>query len=371
MLSEQWRYDERALNPCGNSSPRVFQMNRAKLKFLSVLIGFLLVIMQGCIEIPDPYLVIGQREWSGTVEAVRLCDPGPLAMPPGTAVQSGKRLDAAGFNLVNWNMLKGRRSGWEKDFQRLIQEGDVVLLQEAHLTEKMLEELRRAQLNWSLATAFRYQGAEAGVLTAGKTDLQGICMQRFREPVLNTPKTSLLTRFALSDGGQLVVANLHAINFTTDTVHFMESWQELEAILKPHDGPLIVAGDFNTWNAARQAVVVNTTQRMGLEPVRFPSDRRTLILDRAVDHVYYRGLVPVEAVVYEVKTSDHNPMRVTFKRMDHDAESNYDGDERGARFDPAVDDPGALYEPCGRGPDHSGDSASAGLYRRIGLPVYP
>ena len=184
----------------------------------------------------------------------------------------------------------------------------------------MLEVLRRSQLNWSLATAFRYRDAEAGVLTAGRADLQDICMQRFREPVLNTPKTSLLTRFTLSDGGQLVVANLHAINFTTDATPFLESWQELEAILKPHNGPLIVAGDFNTWSAERQAMVVNTTRRMGLEPVHFPSDQRTRIFDRAIDHVYFRGLVPVEAIVYAVKTSDHNPMRVTFKRADADAE---------------------------------------------------
>ncbi len=293
-------------------------MIRAQLKCLRVWIGVLLLILQGCIEIPDPYLVIGQREWSGTVEAVHLCDPDAFenAIPPPVAVD--KTIDADGFHLVNWNVYKGRKAGWAQDLQRLIREADVVLLQEAHLTEQMLDVLRRSQFNWSLATAFRYRGAEAGVLTAGRADLQGICMQRFREPVINTPKTSLLTRFTLSDGGQLVVANLHAINFTTDSEPFLASWQELEAILKPHAGPLIVAGDFNTWSAERQAVVVNTARRMGLDPVHFPSDKRTRVFDRAIDHVYYRGLVTVAATVYAVKSSDHNPMRVTFKRAGDD-----------------------------------------------------
>jgi endonuclease/exonuclease/phosphatase (EEP) superfamily protein YafD len=293
-----------------------FKKDNARLKFLPLLFAGLLVILQGCIEIPDPYLVIGQREWAGTVAAVRPCDPDSLALPPTAAPPSDKALDAGGFYLVTWNMLKGRRSGWQEDFQRLVQEGDVVLLQEAYLTAPLLEALRRAQLNWRLATAFRYQGAEAGVLTAAKTDLQGICMQRFREPLLNTPKTSLVTRLPLSDGSHLVVANVHAINFTMDAIHFLESWQELEAILQPHAGPLIVAGDFNTWNADRQVVVANATRRMGLAPVRFPSDQRTRFFDRTVDHVYYRGLVPLEALVQEVKTSDHNPMRVTFRRVD-------------------------------------------------------
>jgi endonuclease/exonuclease/phosphatase (EEP) superfamily protein YafD len=291
-------------------------MNHAKLKCLPVLIASLLLFFQGCIEIPGPYIVIGQREWAGTVEAVHLCGPDSLRVTSDATAQSGRVLDAAGFSLVNWNMLKGRRSGWEKDFKRLIRDADVVLLQEAHLTEQMREVLRLSQLNWSLATAFRYQGAEAGVLTAARTELQGICMQRFREPVVNTPKTSLLARFMLSDGGQLVVVNLHAINFTTDTIHFLEFWKELETILKPHDGALIVAGDFNTWNADRQTIVEKTTRRLGLVPVRFPSDQRTRVFDRVIDHVYFRGLVPVDAAVYAVTTSDHNPMRVTFKRTD-------------------------------------------------------
>jgi endonuclease/exonuclease/phosphatase (EEP) superfamily protein YafD len=291
-------------------------MKNRRSKLLPVLIGCLLVVLQGCIEIPDPYLVIGQRDHAGTVEAVRVCEPDSLVLPPAGAGRPVMALDPDGFSLVAWNMLKGRRAGWEEDFARLIREGDVILLQEAHLTEELAEALRQARLNWSLATAFRYRGAEAGVLTASKTDLQGICMQRFREPLLHTPKTTLFARFPLAAGGHLVVANVHALNFTVGAVRFLESWQSMETVLQPHDGPLVVAGDFNTWNADRQAVVVNTAQRLGLKSVRFPSDQRTRIFDRAVDHVYYRGLEAVDAIVYEVQTSDHNPMRVIFKRAD-------------------------------------------------------
>ncbi len=311
----------KASNIYGIRSP-VSAMDRVRQNIAAILIGGLLVIQQGCIEIPDPYLVIGQREGSGTVEAVHLCDPASLEDPPAAAVHEDQALDGGGFSLVNWNMLKGQRDGWEQDFHRLVGEGDVVLLQEAHLTDGMLEALRLSRLNWGLATAFRYRGAEAGVLTASRADLQEICMQRFREPVLKTPKTTLVAQFPFTGGGHLVVVNVHAINFTTDETYFLESWRKMEAIVQPHEGPLIVAGDFNTWNAARQAIVVNTTQRLGLAPVHFPLDQRTRILDRIVDHVYYRGLVPVEAVADEVRTSDHNPMRVTFKLAVDDTEEN-------------------------------------------------
>ena len=295
-------------------------MVKVKQIILLVLLGGLLAVLQGCIEIPDPYLVIGQRDHGGTVEAVSLCDPDALKMLPATGERPGKTLDGDGFNLLNWNMFKGRKAGWEEDFKRLIAEGDVILLQEAHLTDALTEVLRRARLNWSLATAFRYQGAEAGVLTASRTELLGICMQRFLEPVVKTPKTSLVARFPLTTGEELVVVNLHAINFTVDDIYFRRFWQEMETILQPHEGPLVVAGDFNTWSAARQAIVVNTTERLGLTPVQFPLDQRTLILDRPIDHIYCRGLVPVDAVVYEVSTSDHNPMRVTFKLANNHTE---------------------------------------------------
>ena len=295
-------------------------MGKGKHKFFPIVLGCLLVIIQGCIEIPDPYLVIGQRGHAGTVEAVSLCDPDALTALSTTGDHPSRTLDSNGFNLVNWNMFKGRKAGWEEDLKRLIAEGDVILLQEAHLTEALTEALRRAPLNWSLATAFRYQGAEAGVLTASRTELRGICMQRFLEPVVKTPKTSLVARFPLATGEVLVVVNVHAINFTVDDIHFQKSWQEIETILQPHAGPLVVAGDFNTWSAARQAIVVKTTERLGLTPVQFPLDQRTRILDRPIDHIYCRGLMPVDAVVYQVSSSDHNPMRVTFKLANNHTE---------------------------------------------------
>jgi endonuclease/exonuclease/phosphatase (EEP) superfamily protein YafD len=42
-------------------------------------------------------------------------------------------------------------------------------------------------------------------------------------------------------------------------------------------------------------------------------------MDRAVDHVYYRDLVVLEAIVLAVQASDHNAMRVTFKQAGADA----------------------------------------------------
>ncbi|MBL0715277.1 MAG: endonuclease/exonuclease/phosphatase family protein [Desulfosarcina sp.] len=292
-------------------------MGSAKLKRIAVLTGCLLAALQGCIHIPGPYLVGGPQTGPETVALVRPCEPGLLVRLPEDITGEASALDPEGFSLMNWNMLKGWRQGWEKDFNRLGRGSDVILLQEAYLTDELRQALRSAQMNWHLATAFRYRGIEAGVLTASEITPQVICMQRFKEPLLNTPKTSLFARFSIAfQRPRLMIVNVHAINYTMDMDDYRRYWQELETILESHDGPLIVAGDFNSWSAQRFDIVVDTARRLGLQPVRFDPDRRTRILGRVVDHVYYRGLVLLKASVYEVTTSDHNPMRVDFKLAD-------------------------------------------------------
>ncbi len=289
-------------------------MGPARLKLFSVLIGCVVLLLQGCVSVPAAYLVVGQRKSVNTIDIASNCDPNSLAHLPTYGRNQSLALDPEGFSLMNWNMLKCRRQGWEKDFYKLSKNSDVITIQEAYLAEGLQKVLRLEKLNWNLATAFEYQGATSGVLTASKILPEVLCMLRVKEPLINIPKTILLTRYPISSRLPfLVIVNVHSINFTLDTADFLSYWRQLEDILKPHNGPLIVAGDLNTWNSDRLGIVKDKTRRLGLQPVQFKPDIRTTIFGFVVDHVYYRGLVPLKASVYEVETSDHNPMVVTFK----------------------------------------------------------
>ncbi len=288
-------------------------MRHFPLKRNALLIGCLSLGVLACVAATDPYLVVSRGPAGEIIEAATPCHPGLLDGLADDKDRRSKALDPEGFSLMVWNILKGNRQGWEKDFTRLGRETDVILLQEAYLTDEMRSALGALEMDWGLAVTLNINGNQAGVMTASEDAPQVICIQPSIEPLLNVPKAKLFTRFPLSiDGRQLVVVNVHAINFTMGTAHFRKSWQELAATLTPYRGPLIVAGDFNTWNSERLTIVVETAERLGMQPVRFTPDRRTLIFDQPVDHIYYRGLVPVEASVDEVATSDHNPMRVTF-----------------------------------------------------------
>ena len=90
----------------------------------------------------------------------------------------------------------------------------------------------------------------------------------------------------------------------------IDTIQALRALLDRHEGPVIVAGDLNTWSGSRQALVDTFMQEHGLGSVTFEPDLRTTAFGRALDHIYVRGLRASDARVIPVSCSDHNPLRV-------------------------------------------------------------
>jgi endonuclease/exonuclease/phosphatase (EEP) superfamily protein YafD len=229
----------------------------------------------------------------------------PLPAPAGEQVMA---LEASGFSLLNWNIMKGKRANWENDFRRLSSTQDLLIIQEAYLTDDMRAVLQSRHYNWDLSVAFEYRHINAGVLTASKIEPAFLCTFRSKEPLIRIPKTILITGYPLSGTDQLLmVANVHLINYTLTTSHFEVQFQRLEKIFSNHKGPLIVSGDFNTWSDERMDVVDATAGRLNLKAVIFNENKRTIVFGHHVDHIYYRGLELVEAVSPEVTTSDHNP----------------------------------------------------------------
>ena len=108
-----------------------------------------------------------------------------------------------------------------------------------------------------------------------------------------------------------MVVNLHALNFVED------SYQEaqlmgLEQIMQKHTGPLIFAGDFNSWTTRRQLVMARITKNLGLTKTTFPRDTRTF----KIDYIFYRGLELKQSRVHMgISSSDHKPLTATFSTL--------------------------------------------------------
>lgn len=218
------------------------------------------------------------------------------------------------LKLLVWNVWKGKRgSPWEKDFQNLRKDRSLILLQEAIADERMSQVFREASApyEWHMATSFswRFSQHPTGVITGAsakpknKKSLRG----KERELFFLTPKVSLSTLYALpGHENDLLAINTHVVNFTT-TSSFIRFIEELVTLIESHPGPLILAGDFNTWNINRWQSLVAILDRMKLVHVDLGTDPRSLKLD----HVFVRGLkIRSAQIKSDIVTSDHFPLSV-------------------------------------------------------------
>jgi hypothetical protein len=99
-------------------------------------------------------------------------------------------------------------------------------------------------------------------------------------------------------------------NFTLGRDAYRAQLEAIARELAEHRGPMIVAGDLNTWSSARLEVVEDVMQRLGLVsvPAGIEIDGRSRFLGHQVDHIFVRDLEVVHAEVPKVASSDHNPV---------------------------------------------------------------
>ena len=112
---------------------------------------------------------------------------------------------------------------------------------------------------------------------------------------------------------RLLVVNVHVVNFTVALGSVRRQLEAIQEMIRVHHGPVIVAGDFNTWSKGRTVLVDQEMTSLGLISVAFNPDHRTQFFNRTVDGIYYRGLEVVHSLSQAVQTSDHNPLKVRFR----------------------------------------------------------
>jgi endonuclease/exonuclease/phosphatase (EEP) superfamily protein YafD len=245
---------------------------------------------------------------------------GPLPCSTSAATtEAGKAADplpGPTLRVLSWNLHKNGDPGWDADLARFAADSDLLLIQEASLTEGLHGVLANAGFDGLLASAFALDGRETGALSAARVRPASACVQRQFEPLLQLPKAAVIQRYGLSGTTErLAVANVHAINFTLGLADYREQLEAIARELADHRGPLIVAGDFNTWSASRFDVVKDVMQRMGLQPVLPLVDTRSRFFGQQVDYIFVRGLEVVHAAAPEVESSDHNPVLVTLRLL--------------------------------------------------------
>jgi len=223
------------------------------------------------------------------------------------------------FSVLVWNIHKAKSTRWAADFQHLLADKDLVLLQEAFLRPAMLNILLQTpHLRWDLAAGFtrRLNAIDVGVMTGCRANPRSLFFLRspVYEPVVRLPKMAIGTRYTLEFSAQeLLVLNVHAINFVRIN-KFKRQMQQLEKELDGHDGPILLGGDFNTWLASRADFLRDMTGNLHMDLATFQPDRRSRYFGQILDHVFVRGLKIVSASChFHIKSSDHQPIELVLE----------------------------------------------------------
>ncbi len=280
-----------------------------KFFYRFILLPLVILVTSQCFYVSDQAQLLSNSRKTSTSKQCTEAEVTKLA-------DTEQALNKKGFTLVSWNIYKGNKQGWMQDLLLLSDQSDLILLQEAYLTQELNQFLKTTDLNWDMISAFRYQGIHAGVMTMGHTPSKTRCAQRYKEPLLRLPKSTLISYYPIDNTQQyLLVANMHAINFTLGTTCYSDQLMEIKEILAQHKGPIVFAGDFNTWSDQREAVLKKITgeESLGLLKVEFISTSATRFWRHRIDHIFYRDLKVVNAEIMPVESSDHNPLKVKFE----------------------------------------------------------
>lgn len=223
------------------------------------------------------------------------------------------------YGALSWNIFKSKRKGWLHDFSQLHPIYDLLLLQEAKINFN-LESLNHLEhydpeYSWVFGESFAQDrgGSSCGVLTGSRIHQQHAFNRHapVPEPFLNTPKSTAFAYYSIqAQEASLLVINSHFINFR-QTSAFEQQLRQVLQVVDQHQGPILFAGDFNTWNRWRRELLLEGTAAHRLERVQLRNDSRNFLV---LDHIFTRGLEIRDAhLLHGIESSDHLPLSLWFE----------------------------------------------------------
>jgi endonuclease/exonuclease/phosphatase (EEP) superfamily protein YafD len=223
------------------------------------------------------------------------------------------------FTLLSWNVHK---ENLELDFQRRLEKFlnrykiDFLLFQEYKMDKSNL--ILPKEYNIATAPNIETKSNFYGLLTASKSTIEKklINLSSSKEFYLATKKANLATHHFFADGEELVVVNLHAINFV-GAKNFIKELEKLQEFLSLHSCPVIVSGDFNNWSKKRFDALMELERSLGFRQAAVENSKYIKhFFNKPIEHLFYKGIELVEARAFDTKKmSDHTPIFATFKQL--------------------------------------------------------
>ncbi len=219
------------------------------------------------------------------------------------------------FSLITWNAHKLADKNFMPDLLQLSRDADVVIIQEAmHNSELEATFKGGFEFSFSFYKSFCTSDKQAtGVMNASRYLLQNNLNlpSPDLEPVTNTPKVSGYSAIKIPEIGVVHIINTHGLNFDIGA-KFDNQIVKLAEFIEKLQGPVIWAGDFNTWSSARLKFLDKKTRALGMTHLLPKIDNRS----QKLDHVFVKGLEVIDVQILEnIKSSDHLPMKALFRKI--------------------------------------------------------
>ena len=233
------------------------------------------------------------------------------------------------IRILNWNIHKeGNLSEWKKEITHIVKDKEphFILLQEVRLDGKVGDFISKdLKYGWEFSPNL-YQGkydAYSGVLTAShiKPKMVESALSSGTELFSKIRKTVLFTKYPIgSPYLELLVVNIHGININIDLDGFKGQMRYIAEVVMRHDGPVILAGDFNTWREARLDHLSKLVKEMELVKIDFGSnaDYVETMFGNPLDHIFISKeklevIKGSQEVIMDIKSSDHSPLFVALR----------------------------------------------------------
>jgi endonuclease/exonuclease/phosphatase (EEP) superfamily protein YafD len=226
------------------------------------------------------------------------------------------------LSIVVWNTFKGKRARYYELLAAQAADADLILLQEFRHDPALESAYRELFVRHDAEMAVSFytrpnQGAPTGVCTVSRIrSLRSrLLLSRYFEPVTRTPKMAICSLYAVGRPDcppeeSLLVLNSHGINFRLRRP-FRDQMAQFEEQLHDHRGPVVLVGDFNTWEQGRVRILEEVARANQLQRVRFPHGVKA-VRGHELDRVYVRGGVWANtSVVRDSGASDHSMLRFT------------------------------------------------------------
>lgn len=237
-------------------------------------------------------------------------------LAPHQLIHQDKALDPSLLGVMCWNSQKlTMTAAFQHCLSQLLTQypTQLLLLQEAKLA--ISNSLPLGGWSYAISPNMQTPAHLFGVLTAGECAFSNIdtVLSQGRELSFVTHKSQVITEHPLTTGQKLVVVNVHAVNFVRHG-QFQQEILILRQILLQHQGPLIVAGDFNIWSRSRRLYLAQFCRAMGLKKVAMEDAHHIKSFRRQpLDFILYRDLKLRSAIaINTAAVSDHNPIYSQF-----------------------------------------------------------